>query len=246
MKSERGENQIFLRGYLAEAPRFSHESHGAVYHTFPLTIPRLSGVDDRLNILVPCTLLELVSPEIGEMLEISGEVRSFNNRSGVGSKLVISVLARTVCRSDGPPANDLLLSGALCRPPNLRHTPLGRDICDLLLAVNRRYGRSDYLPCIAWGSLAGCVVGAAMFIAPGKKLYNYSIFAQFVDILPHILLSAFMGLCVWGVSLIPMHNLLSLVAQVGTGVVVYVALSIVFKMECFHYVKDQLFALLNR
>ena len=154
MKSDRGENQIFLRGYLAEPPRFSHESHGAVYHTFPLAVPRLSGTTDLLNILAPRTLLELLAPEEGEMLEITGEVRSFNNRSGVGSKLVISVLARTIVRADAPPANDLILSGALCRPPNLRHTPLGRDICDLLLAVNRRYGRSDYLPCIVWGSLA--------------------------------------------------------------------------------------------
>ena len=154
MKSERGENQIFLRGYLSEPPRFSHESHGALYHTFPLAIPRLSGTTDLLNILVPLSLLELLAPEVGEMLEITGEVRTFNNRSGVGSKLVISVLARTICRTDAPPANELILSGALCRPPNLRHTPLGRDICDLLLAVNRRYGRSDYLPCIVWGSLA--------------------------------------------------------------------------------------------
>lgn len=154
MKSERGENQIFLRGCLAEPPRFSHESHGAVYHTFPLAVSRLSGVTDLLNILAPRSLLELLAPEEGEMLEITGEVRSFNNRSGVGSKLVISVLARTICRTAAPPANELTLSGAICRPPNLRHTPLGRDICDLLLAVNRRYGRSDYLPCIAWGSLA--------------------------------------------------------------------------------------------
>jgi len=154
MKSERGENQIFLRGCLAEPPRFSHESHGAVYHTFPLAVSRLSGATDLLNILAPRSLLELLAPEEGEMLEITGEVRSFNNRSGVGSKLVISVLARTICRTDAPSANELILSGAICRPPNLRHTPLGRDICDLLLAVNRRYGRSDYLPCIAWGSLA--------------------------------------------------------------------------------------------
>lgn len=154
MKSDRGENQIFLRGYLAEPPRFSHESHGAVYHIFPLEVPRLSGATDLLNILAPLPLLELLAPKEGELLEIAGEVRSFNNRSGIGRKLVISVLARSIVRTDAPPANELILSGALCRAPSLRHTPLGRDICDLLLAVNRRYGRSDYLPCIAWGSLA--------------------------------------------------------------------------------------------
>ena len=86
---------------------------------------------------------------------MAGEVRSYNNRTGTGSKLVITVLAREVAPSrleEGE--NRLSLGGALCRRPTLRRTPLGREICDLLLAVNRPYGRADYLPCIAWGSLA--------------------------------------------------------------------------------------------
>ena len=154
MKAERGENQIFLRGYVAGAPRFSHESHGTEYDTFPLSVPRLSGAADVLNILAARTAPVLPGLSPGDRLELTGEVRSYNNRSGTGSRLVISVLARTMTRSDGPPANELTLSGVLCKPPNCRRTPLGRDICDLLLAVNRRYGRADYLPCIAWGSLA--------------------------------------------------------------------------------------------
>jgi len=154
MFAEREENQIFLRGYAAESPRFSHESHGIQYHTFPLSVPRLSGTADVLNVLAPGPLLAPLCLEEGAPTEVYGEVRSFNNRSGIGNRLVISVFARSVGNSDGPPANTLSLTGALCRPPNLRHTPLGRDICDILLAVNRRYGRSDYLPCIVWGSLA--------------------------------------------------------------------------------------------
>ncbi len=154
MKLERGENQIFLRGTPIEPPRFSHESHGVTYDIFPLSIPRLSGTADILNVLAPRPLLEDLGPILGKELETVGEVRSYNNRSGTGNRLVISVLARSLVPGSGLPANELTLSGALCKPPVHRRTPLGRDICDLLLAVNRRYGRADYLPCIAWGSLA--------------------------------------------------------------------------------------------
>ena len=87
-------------------------------------------------------------------MEIEGEVRSFNNKSGRGSRLVITLFARNIRPSQGEHVNELVLSGALCKPPVYRRTPMGREICDLLLAVNRRYGRADYLPCIAWGALA--------------------------------------------------------------------------------------------
>lgn len=147
-------NTILLRGELENFPRPSHESHGVAYDTFPLRVPRLSGAEDLLNILVPRELAEPMALEEGERVELTGEVRSFNNRSGQGSRLVISVLARTLERSSEAAENRLTLTGSLCKLPVYRRTPLGRDICDLLLAVNRRYGRTDYLPCISWGSLA--------------------------------------------------------------------------------------------
>ena len=82
-------------------------------------------------------------------------MRSYNNRSGQGSKLVVTVLVRAAAFAEEETGeNRLILAGALCRGPVVRQTPLGREICDLLLAVNRPYGRADYLPCIAWGSLA--------------------------------------------------------------------------------------------
>ena len=81
-------------------------------------------------------------------------MRTFNNRSGVGSRLVVSVFARELSQEEGEDENRLELSGTLCKLPVLRTTPLGRTICDMILAINRRYGRADYLPCIAWGSLA--------------------------------------------------------------------------------------------
>ncbi len=83
-----------------------------------------------------------------------GEVRTFNNRTGVGSRLVISAFARELRQEPGEDENRLELTGTLCKEPSLRVTPLGRTICDMILAVNRRYGRADYLPCITWGSLA--------------------------------------------------------------------------------------------
>ena len=154
MQTQHDRNTILLRGELARSPHPSHESHGVPYDTFPLRVPRLSGAEDLLNILAPRELLEPLELQEGETVELTGEVRSFNNRSGQGSRLVISVLARTIERSAEEPENRLTLTGALCKLPVYRRTPLGRDICDLLLAVNRRYGRTDYLPCISWGSLA--------------------------------------------------------------------------------------------
>ena len=151
MDEYRGENKIVLRGQAARAPVPSHRNHGVDYYLVPLRVPRLSGVDDMLNVVSADPALW--TP--GGGVSVAGEVRSYNNRTGTGSKLVITVLAREVAPSrleEGE--NRLSVGGALCRRPTLRRTPLGREICDLLLAVNRPYGRADYLPCIAWGSLA--------------------------------------------------------------------------------------------
>lgn len=149
---EQKENRVILRGTVAGDAVLSHQVHGIDFYRFPLSVPRLSGREDLLNILCPGP--EAALPTAGDYVEVTGQVRSFNNRSGVGSRLVITVLARTVTPGIGEPCNQVTLQGALCKPPVLRQTPLGRDICDLLLAVNRRYRRADYLPCIAWGTLA--------------------------------------------------------------------------------------------
>jgi len=154
MQSNWNENRVLIRGRLESPPRWSHSNHGTQYYILPLAVCRLSGTEDHLNIVVSQTQLEVVEPQEGEALTVRGEVRTFNNRSGVGSRLVVSVFARELSREEGPDENRLELSGTLCKPPSLRSTPLGRTICDMILAVNRRYGRADYLPCIAWGSLA--------------------------------------------------------------------------------------------
>ena len=154
MQSERNENRIFLRGRVAAPPAPSHTNHGTAYLRLPLAVCRLSGAADLLHVVASREQLEGLALSPGDPLAVRGEVRTFNNRSGAGSRLVVSVFARSLRREEGEDENRLSLSGTLCKPPVLRSTPLGRTICDMILAVNRRYGRADYLPCIAWGSLA--------------------------------------------------------------------------------------------
>ena len=144
-------NAVRLCGTLAGPPAFSHESRGERFYTFPLQVRRLSGNSDTLNIVLRQGQLSAVEAAEREKLLITGQLRSFNNRKGEGAKLVLTVLARELLLCDGPDENFVQLTGTLCRAPNLRLTPMGRDICDLMLAVRRSYGRSDYLPCICWG-----------------------------------------------------------------------------------------------
>lgn len=147
-------NLASLRGRAVEEPHLSHSNHGVTYYSFPLEVERLSGTADVLNVVISEELLDQCPVESGREYQASGEVRSFNNRTGIGSRLVISFFARSIQPTQGEHLNHLELRGVLCKAPNLRRTPLGREICDLLLAVNRRYGRADYLPCITWGALA--------------------------------------------------------------------------------------------
>ena len=148
------ENHISLIGIVGEEPEKSHENHGITYYRFPLRVCRLSGAEDTVNVVAAEKLLQNGWVETGCTLAVEGEVRSYNNRSGTGSKLVITVYARTLGCTDEEHKNELTLAGVLCKPPIVRRTPLGREICDMMLAVNRKYGRADYLPCIAWGGLA--------------------------------------------------------------------------------------------
>lgn len=147
-------NRVRLCGRAAGEPELSHINHGESFYRFPLSVERLSGQEDRLPVILPRPLLEAHPVHTGDVLTLTGQLRSFNNRSGQGPRLVISVFVRELVPGGAAPFNQIQLSGILCKTPTLRRTPLGREICDLILAVNRRYGRADYLPCIAWGGLA--------------------------------------------------------------------------------------------
>ena len=168
MQTGWNENRALLCGTVAGEPVLSHENHGVSYDVFPLSVPRLSGAEDRLNVVAARPLLTDCPLAPGDRVEVQGEVRSFNNRTGPGSRLVITLFARSLSPTRAEPANCLELSGVLCKSPILRRTPLGREICDLMLAVNRKYGRADYLPCIAGGTLAQRCGG--LHVGDGVKL----------------------------------------------------------------------------
>ena len=147
-------NLIRLCGTPDGPPLFSHSSRGQDFFTIPRLVRRLSGNEDRLNLLLRREQLEALELREAERLIVTGELRSFNSRRSDGPRLVLSVFVRELDFTDEPDDNLVRLRGVLCKPPTLRATPLGREIADLMLAVNRRCGRADYLPCICWGSLA--------------------------------------------------------------------------------------------
>lgn len=147
-------NQITLRGSLAALPTYSHENHGRKFYRFFLEVPRLSGTVDTLPIIAEERLINAIDLSGGEMLTVCGQIRSHNAREEERRKLLIFVFASDIVAEYGDPINDVLLEGFLCREPSIRRTPLGREICDVMLAVKRFYNRADYLPCILWGRTA--------------------------------------------------------------------------------------------
>ena len=151
---EHTNNSILLRGSLVELPRFSHANHGRNFYRFFLEVPRLSGAVDTLPIIAEESIFDSIDPTAGEMLTIRGQIRSHNQRSELGRHLLIFVFATEILVEDGEPINDVILEGPLCREPTYRRTPLGREICDVMLAVPRAFHRADYLPCILWGRTA--------------------------------------------------------------------------------------------
>lgn len=147
-------NEITLRGSLQNLPAFSHENHGKRFYRLYLEVPRLSGAVDTLPVIVEEGILGQLDPTAGDMLTVTGQVRSHNQRADGVRHLMIFVFASTIIAEDGEPINDVTLEGPLCREPNYRLTPLGREICDAMLAVPRAFHRADYLPCILWGRIA--------------------------------------------------------------------------------------------
>ena len=151
---EHTNNSITIRGSLQELPRFSHENHGRNFYRFLLEVPRLSGAIDILPVIAEESILNSVEPTAGNMLTVCGQIRSHNQRSEQGRHLLIFVFAASIVAEDGEPINEVVLEGTLCREPTYRRTPLGREICDVMLAVPRAFHRADYLPCILWGRTA--------------------------------------------------------------------------------------------
>lgn len=147
-------NHIDLIGSLASAPQFSHDNHGRRFFSFFLEVERLSGTIDRLPVLASEQLLRTTAAQEGDALHVTGQIRSFNSRTPGRHRLIISVLAEQMSVCGEPHDNLAVLTGVICKEPVYRRTPLGREICDVMLAVNRPYRRADYIPCILWGRTA--------------------------------------------------------------------------------------------
>ena len=144
-------NSVTICGVVTSAPTYSHEIYGEKFYEVTLAVKRLSGMDDYLPISVSEHLISDAFKE-GQMVTVAGQFRSYNKTVGDKSKLMLTVFARDVLPYDETiNPNTLELTGYICKPPIYRTTPFNREICDVLLAVNRQYNKSDYIPCIVWG-----------------------------------------------------------------------------------------------
>lgn len=143
-------NEIILSGTKASEPIFDHEIWGEKFYTFFISVERKSGYVDVL----PVTASEYLLPKIVDKLTVLGNVRTFNKHDADKNHLIVSVFARDIVDYQGIDENHFYCDGFLCKAPNYRETPLGRRITDLIIAINRAYGKSDYIPSICWGRLA--------------------------------------------------------------------------------------------
>ena len=145
-------NILHLAGEIGSPIEFSHESHNTKFYTFKLRSKRLSGTFDIINAIIREELLAEHDLKEGSFITTVCELRSFNRKTESGNKLIITAYIKELEISETEfHENELSLTGTICKTPVLRETPLGREICDIMLAINRKYGRSDYLPLIVWG-----------------------------------------------------------------------------------------------
>ena len=128
-------NRIALTGFLDALPEYSHTNHDRKFYRFSLLVERLSGAVDILPVLAAEDILEQADLFQGERIAVTGQIRSFNNRAAEGRRLIISTYAETITTTDEPARNDVCLTGTICKPPVYRRTPLGREICDVMLAA---------------------------------------------------------------------------------------------------------------
>ena len=148
-------NQVVVAGEIASDFRFSHEIFGEGFYMVDLLVNRLSDTHDIIPLMVSDRLYDVESSHIGDKVLAKGQFRSYNKHDENKNRLILSVfvreienLAETDERENKP--NQIYLDGYICKEPIYRMTPLGREIADILLAVNRAYGKSDYIPCICW------------------------------------------------------------------------------------------------
>lgn len=148
-------NQVSVMGKIASQFTFSHQVFGEGFYTVDLLVKRLSNSEDLIPLMVSERLLDVTQDYEGEYIQVEGQFRSYNRHDEKKNRLVLSVFVRELSfveeEDDSIKTNQIFLDGYICKPPVYRKTPLGREIADLLIAVNRPYGKSDYIPCICWG-----------------------------------------------------------------------------------------------
>ena len=149
-------NQVVVAGEIVSDFRFSHEIFGEGFYMVDLVVSRLSDAHDVIPLMVSDRLFDVEKSHIGEKVLAKGQFRSYNKHEENKNRLILSVFVREIEVIDAVDdkenkPNQIYLDGYICKEPIYRMTPLGREIADLLLAVNRPYGKSDYIPCICWG-----------------------------------------------------------------------------------------------
>ena len=149
-------NKVSMIGEIASGFTFSHEVFGEGFYMVDVAVNRLSGQVDIIPLMVSENLIDVHKDYTGHTVEYTGQFRSYNQREGVRSRLKLSVFVREIylvlpAPTDCTKNNQIFLDGYICKPPIYRKTPLGKEIADILLAVNRPHGKSDYIPCICWG-----------------------------------------------------------------------------------------------
>jgi single-stranded DNA-binding protein len=152
-KGSHENNQVILKGRVVDDPTYSHSLYGERFFNLMLEVPRLSGVADVLPVMASDRLLHLMNVSAGDEIAVFGQLRSYNRLQEGRNRLILTVFARHIAPPEDVPdnPNQVLLEGYVCRPPVYRTTPFGREITDLLIAVNRPYNKSDYIPVISWG-----------------------------------------------------------------------------------------------
>lgn len=178
----RATNKITVTGTVAEELTFSHRVYGEGFYSFLIRVPRLSEACDLLPVTISERLIDENKMKVGAHLTVKGQLRSYNTYSENRNHLILSIFTKEITTADffsakSEPPNTVVLNGFICKPPLYRTTPLGREISDILLAVNRAYGKSDYIPLIAWGRNAvfakGLAVGSNIIIEGRMQSRTY-------------------------------------------------------------------------
>lgn len=148
-------NMVTLLGKVTGEKEFSHEIYGEGFYSYFIKVPRLSNITDILPLTISERLLVDTNLTEGDMVKVEGQLRSYNKFIDGNNRLILTIFVREIEKTDSSKQvknpNQIMLEGYICKQPGYRETPFGREITDLLIAVNRPYNKSDYIPCIAWG-----------------------------------------------------------------------------------------------